>query len=275
MQGFLKLLFFFAFLAGVAYFGQALILVPGLWSSTRIKIWEKPSPVPNQVEKFLVSSGSDAELEAWHLPAAVGDEHRKVALFLHSENSSLRASYKILKWLSKFGLEVYSVDYQGFGISNGWPTEAHFEQDADATLKKIAEREHLAASEVVLIGDSMGGALAAHLAASAGTKYLFILNPYASFAEKLGEPMRKHLDKVVHFKFPTSEHLRKVSGACVLLFANENSNPEAFTYKIKNAATEKNNFQSYFSSTTNRSIDLLQQFQAQITQAFSNCSTPS
>lgn len=275
MQGFIKLVLFTAILASAAYFGQALIFMPGLWSSSRIKIWEKPSPVPNHVEKFLVSSGADAELEAWYLPAAVGTERPHIALFLHSGKTTLRSTYPIMKWLSKFGFSVYGFDYEGFGTSSGWPTEENFERDAAATLQKIAEKEKVQSSDIVLIGESAGGAIAARVAQEAHTKFLFILNPYVGFAENLGGKMKEYFDHVLNFKFPTAKHLQSVSGACVVLIGNDNANPAAFTANLKAAAAEKNKVQSFFSSTTYRSTDLLQQFQTQIGQVFNNCAAQS
>jgi len=274
MKTFAAYIFWLTLLALGLYFGQALIFMPGLWSSTRIKIWQTPLPVPLQDEKFLVTSGEDAELEAWFQPAASAQNGvRRIALLIHSQRSSLRTSQGLMKWFAKFGLPLYSFDYRGFGKSTGWPSEEGVYEDASAVLAKIAEKEKISPSEVILIGESAGGSVAARLASETKSKTIIILNPYVSWEKTLGENLKPYLVKLLHFRFSTSEYLRELKGSCVVILANS-SDSAALNDELRSAASEHNNLKMLISSANERNVDLLGHFQAQIGEALNNCVSP-
>ena len=72
------------------------------------------------------------------------------------------------------GVSVLIFDYRGYGRSEGKPTEAGILADARAARAWLAGREKIAQRDVVLMGESIGGAVAVDLAARDGARALVL-----------------------------------------------------------------------------------------------------
>ena len=66
--------------------------------------------------------------------------------------------------MSRLGADAYLVDYRGYGDNPGRPTEENLEADARAVWKFVTTSQHVQPSQVVLLGESLGGGVAARLA---------------------------------------------------------------------------------------------------------------
>ena len=68
------------------------------------------------------------------------------------------------------GVSVLIFDYRGYGRSEGEPCETGVLSDARAARSWLAHREGAAEGQIVLMGRSLGGAVAVDLAATDGTR---------------------------------------------------------------------------------------------------------
>ena len=78
---------------------------------------------------------------------------------------------------------VFSFDYRGFGKSEGSPHEAGLQKDADAALAWVCERDQVKPSDVIIVGHSLGGALACYLAGKHGCKALILQRTFSSLSD--------------------------------------------------------------------------------------------
>ncbi len=74
---------------------------------------------------------------------------------------------------------VYLVNYRGYGLSDGEPSEAGLFSDALAIFDHISERH----PSVIAYGRSLGSGVAVHLAAERRLDKLILLTPYDSIAQ--------------------------------------------------------------------------------------------
>ena len=74
---------------------------------------------------------------------------------------------------------VYLLNYRGYGLSEGQPTEAGLFSDALAIYDRVSERH----ASVIAYGRSLGSGVAVHLAAERRLEKLILLTPYDSVAE--------------------------------------------------------------------------------------------
>lgn len=72
------------------------------------------------------------------------------------------------------------LDYRGYGASQGRPTEAALEADALLAFDRLAERTR--APSVIVMGRSLGTAVAAHVAARRSAGVLVLVTPADSIA---------------------------------------------------------------------------------------------
>jgi fermentation-respiration switch protein FrsA (DUF1100 family) len=137
--------------------------------------WQ-PTAVLVQDAYFTTKDG--LKLHGWYVPHEQPKGH---ALLLHGNAGNVTLLAETLRLLNRrHGLAVLAVDYRGFGRSEGHPTEEGLYLDARAGRRWLADKEQIAESDVVLMGVSIGGAVAVDLAAKDGARGLVLLNTFTS-----------------------------------------------------------------------------------------------
>ena len=135
-----------------------------------------PHYLPYEDAWFLAADGT--KLHGWFV------EHpqpRGVALVCHGNAGNVTLMAESLYLLSAWhGLSVMSFDYRGYGRSEGKPTEAGILQDGRAARTWLAERTGTPEGEIILMGQSLGGAVAVDMAANDGAKGLVLVSTFTS-----------------------------------------------------------------------------------------------
>jgi len=87
-------------------------------------------------------------------------------LYLHSGSGSLSDTVPALTLLHRTGLNVFAIDYRGFGASDPsqHPDDARMMQDAQAALDYLVSTRHIPARFIIPYGASLGASLAVQLA---------------------------------------------------------------------------------------------------------------
>jgi fermentation-respiration switch protein FrsA (DUF1100 family) len=141
----------------------------GMWSRIIDRMLFLPTPgVDFQPEDYGVESENvfletedGVRIHAFFLPAPGAT---RGLLFLHGNagNASHRIPNAAL--LQRMGIHVLLLDYRGYGLSEGSPSEAGVYADARAGLAHLVEARRLPQERIVLFGRSLGGAVAVDLA---------------------------------------------------------------------------------------------------------------
>ncbi len=121
---------------------------------------------------------------------------------------------------------VLLVDYRGYGESSGSPSEAGLKLDAQAaldwTLKRLSEKER---KKLVVYGQSMGGAVAIHLAADNPDKfkYLVVENTFLSLPKVAGEKsfLLYLLKPLIHQTWDNEKKIAKVKQHTLFLSSEQ------------------------------------------------------
>ena len=137
-----------------------------------------PASLPFEDAWFQAEDGT--QLHGWFLGHA---EPRAVALFCHGNAGNIFSRGESLKILNRrHGLAVMSFDYRGYGKSEGKPNENGILQDARAARTWLAKRTGVRESDIVLLGRSLGGAVAVDLAQD-GARGLVLASTFSSLPE--------------------------------------------------------------------------------------------
>lgn len=110
-----------------------------------------------------IATDDGLRLHGWFVPAA---DAPATVLFCHGNAGDVGDRLETVRTLHDLGLALLIFDYRGYGRSEGSPSEAGFHADARATWRHLLEAEDLASDDVVVWGRSLGGAVAAELAAA-------------------------------------------------------------------------------------------------------------
>ncbi|MHB1035336.1 MAG: alpha/beta hydrolase [Pirellulales bacterium] len=111
---------------------------------------------------------------------------KAVILWAHGNggNLSYRDRAETLRRLhDQLGVSVMLFDYRGYGRSEGTPTEPGILDDARAARAWLAGKAGVRESEVVLFGDSLGGAVMVDLAAKDGARGLILENTFTALPD--------------------------------------------------------------------------------------------
>ncbi|MEW5800325.1 MAG: alpha/beta hydrolase, partial [Bacteroidota bacterium] len=91
-----------------------------------------------------------------------------IILYNHGNRDHLQFYWDRVELFYKMGFNVFIYDYQGYGMSEGEPSEAGVYSDATAAYANVRS-QGFADSSITVYGFSLGGAPAIHLASSVFT----------------------------------------------------------------------------------------------------------
>ncbi len=120
-------------------------------------------------------------LHGWYAPH---DAPRAVVLFCHGNAGNVTHRAEMLEILrDHVGAAVLMFDYRGYGRSEGKPDEPGVLADARAARAWLAKRADVPERDVVLMGRSLGGAVAADLAVKDGARALVLESTFTSIPD--------------------------------------------------------------------------------------------
>jgi fermentation-respiration switch protein FrsA (DUF1100 family) len=129
-------------------------------------------------EDAWFTSPDGLRLHGWY---AGHEAPRAVVLFCHGNAGNVTHRAETLRVLHDFvGVSVLIFDYRGYGRSEGKPDEEGILADARAARAWLAERAGVAEQDVVVMGRSVGGAVAVDLAAKDGARALVLESTFTS-----------------------------------------------------------------------------------------------
>jgi uncharacterized protein len=107
-----------------------------------------------------------------------------VALYCHGNVGTVDKWAALARRLSQLHrLSILVFDYRGYGRSTGVADERGILQDAEAARNWLARENGIQPCDVVLIGRSLGGAVAVHLAANGGARGLILESTFSSLPD--------------------------------------------------------------------------------------------
>jgi hypothetical protein len=120
-----------------------------------------PATIGLAYEDVALRTADGVRLHAWFGPGGAG---RPTLLFLHGNAGNISHRLEKLSILNDLGVSVLLLDYRGYGLSRGEPSEAGTYRDADAAYDWLRARG-IEPGSVVPYGESLGGGVATDLAA--------------------------------------------------------------------------------------------------------------
>jgi fermentation-respiration switch protein FrsA (DUF1100 family) len=117
----------------------------------------------------------------WHGGAGSGDaSSRPVVLWFHGNAGNITHREENLQLLAHQGLAVFLVDYRGYGLSEGKPSEKGLYADGEAAYRYLVEERAIEPNRIVCFGRSLGAGVALHVALEHEVAALIMESPFAS-----------------------------------------------------------------------------------------------
>ena len=170
----LGLLLGYAALAALLYvFQSRFVYFPEMGRADRAT----PAQLRLPYEEVRIATPDGEVLHGWFVPAP---QSRATVLFLHGNAGSIAHRLDWLPLFQRLRLSALLVDYRGFGQSTGRPSEAGTHADAEAAWRHLTEARGIPAARIVVMGESLGAAVAARLAARVGPAALVLHSAFTS-----------------------------------------------------------------------------------------------
>jgi pimeloyl-ACP methyl ester carboxylesterase len=153
--------------AVLGYLAVCLLIYQGGWQrmlSPSPKIDRTPAAfgTPFETVHFDAGTSGKPRLTAWWIPS--DSATAPTILFLHDGAGSLSAAVPTLELLRRADVNIFAIDYRGYGASDGpHATEERMLEDSSAALDYLTKTRHIDAAHIVPYGLGLGAVLATRL----------------------------------------------------------------------------------------------------------------
>lgn len=208
----------YALLIAFVYFFQARLIyypnVPGR------ELTATPDAIGLAFEDVRITSTDGIELHGWFVPGASAD--RPAAVFCHGNAGNISHRLEQLKMLHDLGLAVLLFDYRGYGRSSGSPSEQGTYRDAHAAWNYLTQVRGLAPKDIVIVGESLGGPIAAELAQGTLPAALILFSTFTS-APDLARKYYWYLpvQLIARFRYPTADYVARVRAPVLVIHSRD------------------------------------------------------
>lgn len=109
-------------------------------------------------------SHDDAIIRGWHMQVA-STQSEQLILLLHGNGGHRAYRTRWYELAGSLKTDVLTIDYHGYGDSEGTPNEPALISDAKATWEYAVSKLGYSPSKIVILGESLGGGVGVQLAA--------------------------------------------------------------------------------------------------------------
>lgn len=165
-----------------------------------------PGVVGMAYDDVTLTTADGVKLSAWYVHA-----RRPIGTVLHCHGNAGNISHRIqlLAALHAARLDTLIFDYRGYGHSEGKASEEGTYRDAEAAWDYLVKQKHADPNRIVIHGQSLGGAVAAHLARNRPCAGLVLESTFANITD-VGAEMYWFLPVrwMSRFDYATTEYVK-------------------------------------------------------------------
>lgn len=137
--------------------------------------------------------GSNEQTVAWYFPVrhATADAPAPIAVYFHGNAELIDHQQEVVERYHAMGIAVLLVEYRGYGHAGGSPSERAIVEDALHFIDSLLERPEVDGDALILHGRSIGGAVAAQVAARHQPAMLILVSTFThagAFTWRYGVP---------------------------------------------------------------------------------------
>ena len=136
-----------------------------------------PSDLGLSFDETHITTSDNIEIHGWFIPR---EQARYTSLFLHGNAGNISHRLDKIALLLKAHVNIFIIDYRGYGRSKGKPSEKGMYIDTEAAYDYLVKERKIAPADIILYGESLGAAAAVDLAAKEEVKALILEGGFSS-----------------------------------------------------------------------------------------------
>ena len=178
-------------------------------------VHQTPHQLNMKYEDVVLTTADDTTLHGWYIPH---DRAQFTLLFFHGNAGNISHRLDSLKIFHQLELNIFIIDYRGYGKSGGSPDETKMYEDAQTAWHYLNKVKGLKKEDLIIFGRSMGGAVASHLAQKIQSRALILESTFSSYREMAHHtlPFLSHL-VFLRFGFDTQAMIKKFHNPVLIM----------------------------------------------------------
>jgi fermentation-respiration switch protein FrsA (DUF1100 family) len=230
----------------------------GMWSAFQRKMIFFPTSVlaytPGDLglayEDVRIRTSDGVTLHGWMIPCDGSD---MTLLFFHGNAGNIGDRVDNIRRFHEIGLQVFILDYRGYGLSEGTPSEQGLYEDAQAAYAHLLSRDDVDKERITIFGRSLGGAVAVDLASRVPCRRLILESTFSSAADMAGHILPiLPLGRFVTERFDSASKIDKVRAPLLQFHGTQDEIvPYQLGRKLHESAREPKEFVSIPGATHN------------------------
>jgi len=156
------------------FYQERLLFIPIKKQPEQLSWVKKEYP---HVEELQIKTPDNVTLHGWYLK---NSPKQQSPLFIYFGGNAEEVSKRMRSVEYLKGWSWLVVNYRGYGLSEGSPSEKHLFQDAVLVYDTFAQRADIDNNNIVAFGRSLGTGVAVHLASQRPLKGVILVSPYDS-----------------------------------------------------------------------------------------------
>nr|WP_293347864.1 MULTISPECIES: alpha/beta hydrolase [unclassified Microcoleus] len=145
--------------------------------SDRLIFQPPPASYQDTSEIIKLSSANGMKISAVYFP---NPQAQYTILYSHGNAEDLGYIWSVLQDIRDIGFAVFAYDYQGYGTSQGKPSEYNAYRDISAAYSYLTQQLRVPPKQIILYGRSVGGGPAIDLAARQSVGGLVVESSFVS-----------------------------------------------------------------------------------------------
>jgi fermentation-respiration switch protein FrsA (DUF1100 family) len=200
-----------------------------------------PDEIGLSYKDVYFETADRVKLSGWFIPV---ENSRGVILLCHGNAGNISHRLDSIQKFHRLRLSTFIFDYRGYGKSDGKPTEQGTYLDAEAAWSYLVMEEKVSPNDIIVLGRSIGGAVAGWLAQNHTVKAIILESTFTSIRD-LGAELYPYLPVrlLSRFDYNAAQYISKVN-CPVLIIHSRDDEIVPFTHgqQLFEAAVEHKDF---------------------------------
>jgi len=178
-----------------------------------------PDTIGLSYEEVTLTTSDNVNISGWYLPHP---QAHSTMLFLHGNGGNISHRLEKLMIFYELGLTVMIIDYRGYGMSSGKPSEQGTYLDAEAAWKYLTKDKSIPPNDIIVYGESLGAAVAIRTASQKQVGALIIESGFTSIVD-----MAKHyypylpVSLLTRIKYPSLDRIADINAPLLVIHSKE------------------------------------------------------
>ena len=183
------------------------------------ELFQTPADWGLDFEDVTLQTKDGVQLHSWYIPHP---QSQHVLLFFHGNAGNISHRRDSIEIFHRLGLNVFIIDYRGYGKSNDKPSEQGLYQDATAAWNFLTTEKGFTSQQIIIFGRSLGGVIAAKLASEVQARGIILESTFSS-ARDFARVVFPLLARLVwiRYDFNTVESIQRVTAPVLVLHSPE------------------------------------------------------